>query len=101
MQGQLPLLICFVVLIPFVIWDALRFAHRLIGPLVPIQRAIQAVTEEEKVHPIVLRKDDYLQELKTDLNLLLESLQRRGLEVLESPASPATANLSTTPQQKV
>ena len=41
MVGQVPTLLLFVVLVPFLAWDAVRFAHRLVGPLVRFSRAME------------------------------------------------------------
>lgn len=83
----LPVLICLVVLVPVMAWDALRFTHRMVGPLVRFRRAMTAIAEGEAVTPIKLREKDYLTELRDDFNTMLESLQKRGVPVLK-PLEP-------------
>lgn len=39
----LPVWICLLVLVPVMAWDALRFSHRLVGPLVRFRRTLQGV----------------------------------------------------------
>jgi hypothetical protein len=80
-----PVLICFAVLVPFFAWDAVRFAHRLVGPLVRIRKAVRALAESEPTRPIHLRDGDFLVELKDDLNALIAVLEQRGLV---APAGP-------------
>ena len=70
-------------------WDAIRFSHRLVGPLVRFRRTMQEVTRGEPVRPIKLREGDHLLDLRDDFNEMLDSLQRRGLPVLK-PNDPAT-----------
>jgi hypothetical protein len=74
-----PMLLCFVVLVPFIAWDAVRFAHRLVGPLIRFRKTMKAVTAGEPVRPIRLRQGDYLVEFQDDFNAMLSALQQRGL----------------------
>lgn len=78
----LPVVICLLVLVPVMAWDAIRFTHRIVGPLVRFRRAMQEITRGEAVRPIKLRQGDYLNDLRDDFNLMLEALQRRGVPVL-------------------
>jgi sensor histidine kinase YesM len=82
-RQYLPVIICLLVLVPVMAWDAIRFSHRLIGPLVRFRRTMQSITEGDTVRPIKLREGDHLIELRDDFNRMLESLQRRGVPVLK------------------
>jgi len=82
-----PTLVVFALVVPVLCWDAIRFSHRLVGPIYRFRKTVQALTAGEAVRPIKLREGDYLEEMKEDINKLLESLQQRGLPVLK-PASP-------------
>src|SRR5947209_4299916 len=55
-----PVLICFAVLVPFFAWDAVRFAHRLVGPLVRIRKAVRSLAAKEVLRPIQRHAGDYL-----------------------------------------
>lgn len=78
-----PALVCLVVLMPVMAYDAIRFSHRLVGPLVRFRRTMQAIANGEAVRPIKLREGDFLNELRDDFNLMLEALQKRGVPVLK------------------
>jgi nitrogen fixation/metabolism regulation signal transduction histidine kinase len=67
--------------------DALRMAHRIVGPLYRFRKVIEAVKEGEAVSLIRLRDSDYLQELKDELNQMLEALEARGAVVLVKPGA--------------
>ena len=69
-------------------WDAVRFTHRLVGPLWRFRRTMMCIARGELVQPIKLRKGDYLGEFQADFNAMLESLQKRGVPVL-MPLKPA------------
>ena len=104
--GELyPLLICFSVLVPFFAWDAVRFSHRLVGPLVRIQKTLRTLGKCEPTRPIQLRDGDYLLELKDDLNALIAVLEQRGLlppasaREEASTAAPASAPVSASAQE--
>lgn len=87
LRTYLPVLLCLIVLVPVMAWDAMRFTHRLVGPLVRLRRAMQEVAGGTAVPPVRFRQGDYLDEVRDDFNGMLESLQRRGLPVLK-PAIP-------------
>src|SRR5262249_62311333 len=59
-----PVLICFAVLVPFFAWDAVRFAHRLVGPLVRIRKAVRDLADSKATQRIELRDGGFLIELK-------------------------------------
>src|SRR5581483_6824108 len=83
----LPAIFCLVLLVPVMAWDAIRFTHRLVGPLVRFRHTMKELTRGETVRPIKLREGDYLLDLRDDFNEMLESLQRRGVAVL-NPHDP-------------
>jgi hypothetical protein len=82
-----PMLFCFVALVPLFAWDAVRFSHRLVGPLVRFRKTMQAMAAGEPVKPIKLREGDYLTDLQDDFNAMLAALEQRGL-VRETRAEP-------------
>ncbi len=84
-----PLLLL-VVLVPVASWDAVRFSHRLVGPLWRFSRTMSDLADGQTVRPIKLRDGDFLQEMREDFNGMLDSLQRRGVPVMKS-ADPAEA----------
>jgi len=87
-QEFYPALICFAIVVPILAWDAVRFAHRLIGPVWRFRKTMQEVSAGQPVRPIKLRQGDFLLEMKDDFNGMLDALQRQGIPVLK-PADPA------------
>ena len=83
-----PALIVFAVLMPAVAWDALKFSHRLVGPVVRFRKTLQDMAAGRPVQPIKLREGDYLTEMRDEFNAMLDSLQRMGVPVLK-PTHPA------------
>src|ERR1043166_5133612 len=74
-----------------VMYDALKFAHRFVGPLYRFRKTIQAIAAGEEVELVHLRNGDYLQELKNDFNDMLVSLEQRGAITLkDSPDRKST-----------
>jgi hypothetical protein len=78
MRDNLPVGVCLLVLVPVMAWDAMRFTHRLVGPLVRFRRGMQGIARGEGVRPIRLREGDYLTDLRDDFNQMLTALQERG-----------------------
>jgi hypothetical protein len=87
-QDYYPPLILFLALLPIAALDAVRFAHRLVGPLVRVRRALRDLADGQAIPPVKFREGDYLSELRDDFNAMLEAFQRRGVPVLK-PAEPA------------
>jgi signal transduction histidine kinase len=54
-----------------------RLSHRIYGPIVPINRFIEALSSGEYTARIALRKGDDMIELKDALNRLAEALEKR------------------------
>jgi hypothetical protein len=91
-----PTIVCFILVVPVLCWDAMRFSHRLVGPIHRFRMTLQALASGEPVRPIKLRQGDYLVDMQDDINKLLESLQQRGIPALK-PATPEDADASRMP----
>ncbi len=78
-----PALVVFVLVFPVLAYDAIKFSHRLVGPLYRFRRTMQAVADGEPVRLIKLRDGDFLTEMRDDFNRMLETLQRQGVPALK------------------
>src|SRR5262245_38201462 len=78
---------CVVIVGLLFIYDAIVLSHRVVGPLVRIRKTLKAVAASEEVELISLRKGDFLQELKDELNAMLQALEQRGAVVLKAKKS--------------
>jgi hypothetical protein len=65
------------------IYDAIKFSHGFVGPVYRFRKTIQAINAGEEVDLVTLRKYDYLQEMKEELNEMLKILEQRGAIVLK------------------
>ena len=72
---HLSMWICAIAILPIVLWDLLKFSHRVVGPLIPFQRAIESLTAGEKVAEVRFRHGDLLSNLQTTFNQYLTSLR--------------------------
>jgi methyl-accepting chemotaxis protein len=87
-SGQFyPALIAFAVAFPVLAYDAIKFSHRLVGPLYRFRKAMQSVAAGEPIRLIKLREGDFLTELRDDFNQMLEALQKKGIQAIK-PADP-------------
>lgn len=92
---QYPTLLCFLIIVPVLAWDAVRFAHRLVGPVVRFRKTLQEMTAGKPVRPIRLRQGDFLTDLQDDFNGMLQSMHEQGVPVLDT--TPANAAKESTP----
>jgi hypothetical protein len=88
-------------LVPLLTLEALRFAHRLVGPLYRFRKTLRAIGAGEAVGLVELRNGDMLQDFKDDLNAMLKRLEQQGAIVLKTPKAAegavwASSKLATT-----
>jgi hypothetical protein len=69
-------------------YDAVKYAHRIVGPLVRLRHTIKAITEGEETDLLTFRNGDLLGELKDEFNDMLKVLEQRGAVTLRT-ADPA------------
>ncbi len=67
-----------------VYYIGIRQSHRIVGPMIRIKRALEAIGAGDFTQRIQLRKDDALQDLAEAINKMAENLQQRF------PRSPAS-----------
>jgi nitrogen fixation/metabolism regulation signal transduction histidine kinase len=66
------------------IYDAVKLAHRIVGPIYRFRQTVKAITAGEEVRLVVLRQGDFLGELRDDFNEMLKLLEQRGAIVLKT-----------------
>ncbi|MCI0380705.1 MAG: hypothetical protein L0215_24230 [Gemmataceae bacterium] len=79
-----PAFLGLAILLPIVAYDALRFSHRLVGPLVRFRRTMEEIAQGDTVRPMKLRDGDFLIDMRDEFNKMLEELQKRGVPVLRA-----------------
>ena len=65
------------VLLPLIVWDMIRFSHRVVGPLIRLEREMQRLAEGESVRPLRFRENDYWHGLAKRFN----GLRARHIEL--------------------
>jgi signal transduction histidine kinase len=68
------------------IYDMVCFSHRIAGPLYRFRKQLQAIKDGEELEMMVLRKDDFLQDLKDEFNEALKALEERGAVTFKTNA---------------
>ncbi|TXT21935.1 MAG: hypothetical protein FD138_3902 [Planctomycetota bacterium] len=67
--------VCAFAILPIVLWDLLKFSHRVAGPLVRFQRVLESLTAGQTVNEVRLRRGDLLFDLEIAFNQYLASLR--------------------------
>jgi hypothetical protein len=83
-------IVCFLVMLPILGRDLLKFSHRLAGPLVRLRRFMEAAAEGKPLNPITLRKGDLLTEFVGAFNRM-GTIWNSSLKQPKPAASEATA----------
>ncbi|MGE0631319.1 MAG: HAMP domain-containing protein [Pseudobdellovibrionaceae bacterium] len=80
LQNQLLITVSFAMLasgvIGIVVW--LKASHRILGPMVPIQRQLERFAQGDYSQKVTLRKNDEFQDLASSLNQLGTILQSKS-----------------------
>ena len=72
-----PILLSFVVLVPPIIWDAVKFCHRVGGPIYRVRMTMLEYADGAPMHTIQFRKGDELPELEEAFNRMVEAMAKR------------------------
>ena len=70
-HNHYSLLICAVIVLPYLAWDVLKLTHRFVGPLIQFQRCLTRMTNGEHVAEVKIRQHDFLGELQDSFNEFL------------------------------
>jgi hypothetical protein len=97
LQKQAPFLWALAVMVPIVIYDLLKFSHRIAGPLHRARQLLLAMSEGKQVAPFTPRQHDLLDEMSQALNALIREWNAR----LEGAAAPAAAKASLPAAERV
>ena len=60
-----------VFLLPFVVWDVIKFSHRVVGPLIRLEAEMRKFAEGGPGRPVRFRDDDYWHGLAEQYNKIV------------------------------
>ena len=67
--------VCAFAVAPIVLWDLLKFSHRIVGPLVRFKNTLDSLSAGKNVDQVRLRDGDLLVDLQDTFNNYLSTLQ--------------------------
>jgi hypothetical protein len=85
---QKSLLIGMALILPVLLYDLLKFSHRIVGPLFRIRRWMLDMAAGKAVREFVPRKHDLMTELFEAFNVLIKACNAR---VAPAPGAPPTS----------
>jgi hypothetical protein len=86
---QRALLIGMVLIMPVLLYDLLKFSHRIVGPLFRCRRWMLEMAEGKTVREFIPRKHDLMTELFEAFNVLIKSCNARAATAPGAPQAPA------------
>ncbi len=66
-----PILLLSVAMLPLVIYDSIRFSHRLAGPMLRFHQELERHSQGEEIRPLHFRQNDFWKDLAEQINLLV------------------------------
>ena len=89
-----PILLSFLVLVPPIIWDAVKFCHRVGGPIYRVRMTMLDFAAGAPLKKIRFREGDELPELEDAFNRMVETLEERIEQSLPSEEPEAEVQVS-------
>ena len=87
-----PLLFAMAIFCPVLIWDMLRYSHRVAGPIYRFRKSMQEHIDGGDLQTVKLRDDDLLDQFEATYNEFVQHVkQQRALAVAEAAAVTPTA----------
>lgn len=91
---------CSFVILPIVLWDLLKFSHRVVGPLVRFQRTLESLAAGKRVDEVRLRQGDLMFDLQNSFNQYLASLRNPQVET-EAAGQSAPSNTPSHDREQI
>lgn len=94
-QQASPVLICMLVMMPFMVWDLMQLTNRIAGPLYRFESLLKEFAKTGKLKPAVLRQGDLLTDYQNQFNEFVAAMQVRYPEL--RPETPSSTSASEPP----
>jgi hypothetical protein len=86
-----PILVAITAIVPFFVYDTIRFSHRFAGPISRLRRELSRFEQGADVFPIEFRKGDFWRDVVERINNVVERAETAEKKLVELNAdSPAT-----------
>ena len=83
-----PLMIS-IMLLPIVVWDSIRYSHRIAGPLGRIEASLRAIADGDNVAPIRCRNGDFCLDMVDELNRIINQKNQLREEAVQGEQANA------------
>ena len=83
-----------VFLLPLIVWDVIRFSHRVVGPLLRLEREMGRLARGEDVRPIHFREKDFWHPLADKFNRIVANHNALKAAAIETTANTTAAKPS-------
>lgn len=97
---NLVLLMCAAAVFPIIFRDMLKITHRVAGPFVRFERALNTMARGEHVEPITLRKHDMVHEFLDVFNKFIEYHNRKLAQESEPDSTQSQGSQNDSRSEK-
>ena len=73
-----PVYVALTLLLPFVLFDALKLTHRIAGPVYRARVQLRSLADGKDVKPMHFREEDFWQEMADEINRVAELHKRQN-----------------------
>lgn len=80
-QQASPVVICMLVMMPFMVWDLMKLTNRIAGPLYRFESLLKEFGKTGKLKPAILRQGDLLTDYQNQFNEFVTAMHVRYPEL--------------------
>lgn len=95
-QQASPVVICMLVMMPFMIWDLMNLTNRIAGPLFRFETLLKEYSKTGTLKSACLRDGDLLTDYQQQFNSFVESLHTRFPETQPVGTAPPAESVTAT-----
>jgi len=93
-QQASPVVICMLVMMPFMVWDLMQLTNRIAGPLYRFECLLKEFGKTGKLRPAILRQGDLLTDYQNQFNEFVAAMHVMYPELRPGISSPAVESAS-------
>ncbi len=94
-QQASPVLICMLVMMPFMVWDLMKLTNRIAGPLYRFESLLKEFGTTGKLKPAILREGDLLTDYQNQFNEFVTAMHVKYPELRPGVSSTTAESAST------
>jgi hypothetical protein len=95
-QQVVPVVVCMLIMMPFMVWDLIKLTNRIAGPLFHVGTLLNDFSKTGQLKTAALRDGDLLTDYQEQFNDFVAALHARYPETQPASVAPAAESVNAT-----